>query len=266
MKKIFMLLAFLLLAVSIQARPFVEEGKTWFMEERSPQASLYPEEGIPSKFYTLKMEGDSLIGGTKWKRVFTNYHSTDGSLALMALVREEEGRVYMLPFSNSAEAILIYDFDMDVNEKVMVTLPENVSPILWGAPACDMHQYEMCLTKRYSEAHLGHELLINEMSLSMEGYHNDFSYTWIDGVGNPYGPFSMTHPETIGAYTKQVIKCTVGEEVLYEANVWNTSGIDTITGNTNKLPNTIHDLSGRRLPGMPKTGIYIQNGKKHWVK
>ena len=266
MKKIFTLFAFVLLAVSMQARPFVEEGKTWFMEERSPQASLYPEEGIPSKFYTLKMEGDSLIGGTKWKRVLTDYHSTDGSFALMALVREEESRVYMLPFSSSEEAILIYDFDMDVNEKVMVTLPENVSPILWGDPACDMHQYEMCLTKRYSEAHLGHELLINEMSLSMEGYHNDFSYTWIDGVGNPYGPFSMTHPETIGAYTKQVIKCTVGEEVLYEANVWNTFGIDTITGNTNKLPNTIHDLSGRRLPGMPKTGIYIQNGKKHWVK
>lgn len=147
MKKIFTLFAFVLLAVSMQARPFVEEGKTWFMEERSPQASLYPEEGIPSKFYTLKMEGDSLIGGTKWKRVFTNYHSTDGSFALMALVREENGRVYMLPFSNSAEAIMIYDFDMDVNEKVMVTLPENISPILWGAPACDMHQYEMCLTK-----------------------------------------------------------------------------------------------------------------------
>ncbi len=56
MKKIFTLFAFVLLAVSMQARPFVEEGKTWFMEERSPQASLYPEEGIPSKFYTLKME------------------------------------------------------------------------------------------------------------------------------------------------------------------------------------------------------------------
>lgn len=266
MKKIFTLFAFVLLAVSIQARPFVEEGKTWFMEERSPQASLYPEKGIPSKFYTLKMEGDSLIGGTKWKRVFTNYHSTDGSFALMALVREENGRVYMLPFSNSAEAIMIYDFDMDVNEKVMVTLPENVSPILWGAPACDMHQYEMYLTKRYSEARLSHELLINEMSLLMEGYHQDFNYTWIDGVGNPYGPFSMTHPEAVGAYSKQVVKCTVGEEVLYEAQAWDITGIDTITPIDNKCSDTIHDLSGRRLPGIPKTGIYIQGGKKHWAK
>lgn len=266
MKKIFMLLASLLLSVSIQARPFVEEGKTWFMEERSPQASLYPDDGIPSKFYTLKMEGDSLIEGMKWKRVLTDYHSTDGSFELMTLVREEEGRIYMLPFSNSEEAILIYDFGMDVDEKVMVTLPENVSPILWGAPACDMHQYEMCLTQRYSEARLGHELLINEMSLSMEGYRNDFNYTWIDGVGNPYGPFSMTHPETIGAYTQQVIKCTMGEEVLYEDNMWDTSGIDTVTGTSNGQPNIIHDLSGRRLPGIPPTGIYIQGGKKHWAK
>lgn len=104
------------------------------------------------------------------------------------------------------------------------------------------------------------------MSLLMEGYHQDFNYTWIDGVGNPYGPFSMTHPEAVGAYSKQVVKCTVGEEVLYEAQAWDITGIDSITPTDNKCSDTIHDLSGRRLPSIPKTGIYIQGGKKHWAK
>ncbi|MBR5039146.1 MAG: hypothetical protein IKX65_10560 [Prevotella sp.] len=93
------------------------------------------------------------------------------------------------------------------------------------------------------------------------------------GPPDPYSPFSIyedyrweSYP--VRHYRSMLVHFERNGEVLYD--VWPekeiTNGIKSISKEKTPVANTLYDLSGRRVQGTPKKGVYIQNGKKVVIK
>lgn len=90
---------------------------------------------------------------------------------------------------------------------------------------------------------------------------------WNDGecLFGPPDPYGALDGEYHGRhYRSMLVHFERNGEVLYD--VWPekevTNGIKPVTSVNTPTANTIYDLSGRRVQGAPKKGVYIQGGKK----
>ena len=111
MKKGFYL--FLLLAIpsvtaqaqtsQIEYRPFAQEGKVWQCQVG----------GIKENVYDNHIEGDTLIGGETWKKV---YNVPDLRKYYYAAVRDVDKKVYAIA-KGSDRPRLLYDFSLKVEWK-----------------------------------------------------------------------------------------------------------------------------------------------------
>ena len=82
------------------------------------------------------------------------------------------------------------------------------------------------------------------------------------GPPDPYNALDEEYP--VRHYRSMLVHFERNGEVLYD--VWPekeiTNGIKPVTSVNAPTANTIYDLSGRRVQGTPKKGVYIQGGKK----
>ena len=75
----------------------------------------------------------------------------------------------------------------------------------------------------------------------------------------------MTSPQSL------LLSCYDGDECIFNIEDFLASfpaGMNsTVTGYSNVSSDTpLYDLSGRRVQGTPKKGVYIQDGKKYVVR
>lgn len=94
---------------------------------------------------------------------------------------------------------------------------------------------------------------------------------WNDGecLFGPPNPYNALDGEYHGRhYRSMLVHFERNGEVLYD--VWPkkeiTNGIKSISKEKTPVANTLYDLSGRKIQGTPKKGVYIQNGKKVVIK
>ncbi len=172
----------------INCRPFVEEGKTWTLCCLKDGAD--PTEKIPGRIEYQYLQGDTLIGGLRYKRWWIDRGENVPPLYAGA-AREEELVVFFCP-PGKTESQVIYDFSSPAGT------------IGW------YNNFYSILTVIY-DVTLGENRIIN--TETYKGWCRDVSFngttvTWLQGVGYmglvnlPFGGYIL-------------LSCTVGNEVLY---------------------------------------------------
>lgn len=87
--------------------PFVVEGKTWEVEYKGG----YPMTVDPR---TLRLDGDTLINGMTYKKLYETIHAT-GRSEYRGAFREVDRKVFFMQYSAHDE-VLHYDFSLHVGD------------------------------------------------------------------------------------------------------------------------------------------------------
>ena len=117
MKKILLLLSILLPFASLAQegeddyRPFAQEGKIWETREGM----------IMENIYGNSIDGDTLINGETWKKVY-NYHGfPEFNCSYYAAIRDTGKKVYIMA-KGSNKPRLLYDFNLKEGQTVGAAL------------------------------------------------------------------------------------------------------------------------------------------------
>lgn len=252
-------------------RPFAEDGKTWKI-----QVGL-----IKENIYGSCVDGDTLINGENWKKVYNYVGRPSFGYTYYAAIRDVGKKVYAIA-KGSTKPRLLYDFGLkegdivrcgiEGNSFVCLNETDEKTDTLYGFPLVSYLRVERIETitanglqhRRFRLSFLDsfHEPLPNEyMEEELE------NVIWVEGVGSGAGPFS---PWLLLPPKYHLIQsCMVNDECIFYGGYFyensETSAIGNPRYNTNDS-GVKHDLQGRRLDGQPAKGIYIKDGKKHVKK
>ena len=260
----------------LEYRPFAQEGKTW-----ETQVGL-----IKENVYGNCIDGDTLINGAYWKKVFNYVGFPDFNYTYYAAIRDEGKKVYAI-MKGSSRPRLLYDFGLNVGDIVKCGVEGNA----FGCLLDDGEQPDTLLGFPF-EAHLKVERIDTVMVHGLE--YRRFTITrldaykeympsetgegprignviWVEGIGSSAGPFLPWI--SIPSYHTLFLGCSLdksflfGYEDFYDAEISTSIGSALVPNSTNHHP---FDLSGRRLsvtstssvPSVLPKGVYIENGKK----
>lgn len=238
--------------------PLVVEGRTWNL------VSLIPTEvpGLESSpgcykdikgrwgrpvfgvdTYTLK--GDTIMGGVTYTKLLFNEVFFSG-------LREKESRVYSRSSEKYPE-VVVFDFN-----------------IQQGSIIKDTEDEECCLqVKQVKDVIIGgKDRRCYEMWYYEEGEDviDGLADYWIEGIGCMNGPGSPFWCYVIGPQSL-LLSCYDGDECIFNIEdflaSFPTSMNPAVDAHHYIDPDTpIYDIQGRRVQGIPKKGVYMQNGKK----
>lgn len=251
------------LCLSVQAQmqqdafhPLVKEGKFWKTEMVEDWARV--------KEYTHYIEGDTLIGGVQWKKVYSNI--SGDAYSYYAAVREEGQKVYAIADGKECSRLL-YNFDLKVGDKVTCISEGTALGFYYILdPDEEYHGWATCMElKNIDIINVGGQELrrfifkSNYMDKSM-----DFSYptlVWVEGVGSEGGLFQSWNKPTLVAK----VSCYVKDELIFDADDFHVSDetvdIHDCYTEIKIHDNVFYDLTGRPV-STPTKGVYIRNGKK----
>jgi hypothetical protein len=169
-------------------RLLVEEGKRWTYV-RTPDHPAYS-----PYFYEYYLEGDTVIGGQKCLKLFSENEYNDNKVIYKGSLYEEDKKVYaFLPEQGTAD--LLYDFGCEVDDEICVS------------------EGRMLVTDIIQREYDGMTLrFYNLLWLSDDGMHNVDGCVWVEGIGGLID-FFQTVP-TIGS-SKWLYRCEVNGEALY---------------------------------------------------
>lgn len=257
-------------STQLEYRPFAEEGKVW-------EAQVG---GIMENVYGNRIDGDTLIGGKTWKKVYNYVFMPDFGTSYYAAIRNEGKKVYAIA-KGSKKPRLLYDFSLKKGDVVKCGVEGNAfgcllekderPDTLLGFPFVAYLRVENVDTIE------ARGLLHRRFTLTMlDAYKECFgsengvligNIVWIEGVGSGAGPFSpwMALPPR-DSYLQS---CELNKVYLFGYpdfyGDYTMGGVSStrITSDTNI---DSFDLQGRQLQSNPGKGLYIQDGKKYVVK
>ena len=247
--------------------PLLQEGKLWKIVNGDGWASK-PE-------YDILIEGDTLIGGKIWKKVYSNMeyaHKDADGLIYYAAVREEGERVYAIP-KGKEEPRVLYDFSLKVGDKVMGTstaldgfycllvLELDEAYARWDTTMelkkidiINVHGQEL---RRFTFD--AHDNTLKSMGSSATSVS---TIVWVEGVGSEGGLFQIGKKIS----PNSMVSCYLNGELIFDANDFHASDETVhIQGHyeeTGAQYQGFYDLTGRPVITHPINGIYIQKGKK----
>ena len=249
--------------------PFALDGKVWDAQVG----------GIKENVYFYEIDGDTMINGESWKKVYNYVFPKIRFYSYYAAVRDVGNKVYAIA-KGSNRPRLLYDFDMKAGNIVQCGIEGNAflclldknepSDSLLGFP------YETFLRVERIDTIEARGLQHRRYTLTLlDAYRQPFgdeedpiigSVVWVEGVGSGAGPFSPWMP--LPPYYSILLYCIVNHSCIfgftdfYEAEAVNHVGrIQDIK--SEKLHS--YDLSGRRVSHLPR-GVYIKDGRKVVVK
>ena len=259
----------------LEYHPFVEEGK------------VFKTQGyIKEDFTYTEIEGDTLINGETWKKVY-NSMPWAGRLkhSYFAAVREEGKKVYAIA-KGSDRPRLLYDFNMGFDEGSLDFVTCGIEGTdfgclidYWSGEKCDKLLGFNFLSKLLLED-------IDTVRLDDGSVRRRFTFCltdrnfatimiadsimWIEGLGSCSGPFSPWMP--------RIKMVEFDDEPLYNISYYLNGKLITDSSGfydkDNEIPsaasrpkpareqNGIYDLQGRSLPDKTERGIYIKDGRK----
>ena len=246
--------------------PMLQEGKLWKIVDGDGWASK-PE-------YNILIEGDTLIGGNIWKKVYSNMeyaHKDADGLTYYAAVREEGERVYAIP-KGKEEPCVLYDFSLKVGDKVMgtstaldgfyfllepgeafagwVTTMELINIDVINVHGKELRQFTFD----------AHDNTLKSMGSSATSVS---TLVWVEGVGSEGGLFG-----TWKKLPNSKTSCYLNGELIFDADDFHVSNetvhIQGHHGGTGAQYHSFYDLTGRPTHITHPAGcIYISNdGKK----
>ena len=282
MKKV-LLFAMLLLPQLLVAQdshldyhPFAQDSKTWETQVG----------GIMENSYGNRIEGDTVINGESWKKVYNYVGFPDFGMTYYVALRDVGQKVYAIA-KGSTRPRLLYNFSLKEGNTVKCGMEGNAfcclldkdeqPDTLLGFPLVSYLKVERIDTITYREQ------AYRRFTLTfLDAYHEPLrngeeaifgNVVWIEGVGSGAGPFLPWVPlPTEGCIYQD---CELNKQYLCTDFYGNyvPAGIGKIL-RQGKENDASYDLSGRRVANssefqgsnkLPK-GVYIQNGKKVVVK
>lgn len=245
-------------------RPFAQEGKLW-----ETQVGL-----IKENVYGNRIDGDTVINGESWKKVYNYIGFPEFNYLYYAAIRDVEKKVYVIA-KGSSRPRLLYDFGVQVGDLVRCGVEGNAfgclldsgekPDTLLGFPFVNYLLVERIDTidVRGMEHRRFTFIMLDAFRERMQMIDN---IIWIEGIGSGAGPFSPWMPLPPRGTFFQSCEidrtCIIGYSDFYENSVTNViSNIQSY-----KKIGTIYDLQGRRLQKAPEKGLYIQDGKKVVIK
>ena len=249
--------------------PFALDGKVWDAQVG----------GIKENVYFYEIDGDTMINGESWKKVYNYVFPKIRFCSYYAAVRDVGNKVYAIA-KGSNRPRLLYDFDMKAGNIVQCGIEGNAflclldknEPLdsLLGFP------YETFLRVERIDTIEARGLQHRRYTLTLlDAYRQPFgdeedpiigSVVWVEGVGSGAGPFSPWMPlppyYSILLYCIVDHSCIFGFDDFYDAETVNHVGRIQDIRNENQQS---YDLSGRRVSHLQK-GVYIKDGRKVVVK
>ena len=166
--KLIALIALMMGGMTMKAQeyhPIVEDGKQWNVLFTYPWSP--PE---PAHKYTdiYKIEGDTLLDGVEYKKLYTTRDEQLTNWQFCRALREEGRKVYVYESGNER---MLYDFSMQVGDTICVHDDGNG------------HQYSMVVIE------IGETLVGDEprQEIVLEYPFAGVTETWIEGIGSLYG-------------------------------------------------------------------------------
>lgn len=272
------ILALLLAAycVSVHAQPlqleyrtFAQEGKTW-----ESQVGL-----IMENVYGNSIDGDTIIGGEIWKKVY-NYIGSPEFNYYYAAIHDVGKKVYAIA-KGSNKPRLLYDFGLKVGNTVKCGVEGNAFCCLLdaGEQPDSLFGFEFIAylrVERIDTIEVRNSTFRQFKLTMLDSYKEPFraeegggifgNIVWIEGIGSGAGPFSPWMP--LPPKNSVLISCEIDKTCIfgfpdfYELEGTNAAGSPNCIGNDSGV---IYNLQGLRM-GQPLRGVYIQRGKKHIAK
>jgi hypothetical protein len=278
MMKTGLVLSLLLCTSSISAQeashnylPMAQDGKTW-------EAQVG---GIKENVYGYYIEGDTLINGDNWKKVYNYYGFQEFNASYYTAIRDVGRKVYAIA-KGSNKPRLLYDFGLKEGDDIRCGIESSTffclleasdSPdSLLGFPfvsylrveridtikthSLEQRRITLTLLDRYKEAYRSEDA-------AMIG-----NVVWVEGTGSGSGPFSSWLP--LLPRNCILLRCFDGDKKIisgasdfYDQPEPNAISNMPFRQNENGI---IYDLLGRRQNRQPHQGIYIRSGRKRVVK
>ncbi len=244
--------------------PFAQDDKTWEMQVGY----------IKENDFCNHINGDTLIGGETWKKVYNYIAFRDFYYDYYAAVRDVGRKVYAIP-KGSDRPRLLYDFGMNVGSKVRCGVEGNAFYCL-----LDKEERPDSLFGFEFVAYLRLEridtietcgLRLRRFTLSLlDSYEEPMvgNIIWLEGVGSFLSPFLPWIPVLPQDNLLLLKGCLIGKTYIsggdeFYSDYTNVLGNNYVSENGNGI---IYDISGRHMPREHQKGIYIQNGRKFVVR
>jgi len=254
-------------AIQLDYLPMSQEGKTWEMQVG----------GIEENIYGHRIDGDTLINGESWKKVYNYIGFPEFNYSYHVAIRDVGKKVYAIA-KGSIKPRLLYNFDMKVGQTVRCGVEGSVfyclldtdekPDTLLGFPLVSYLKLERIDTimvhgqyhRRFTLTFLDsfHEPIRNEWEAVMD------NVVWVEGVGTAAGPFLSWLPLSYKDWV--MMNCREGKRnLLFGNRDFNTNVVDAVSDVRRKVNGNddSYDLQGRRIQGEPfKNDLYVKDGRK----
>ena len=233
--------------------------------------------GIKENVYGIRIDGDTLINGESWKKVYTYFGSPEFNYSYHVAIRDVGKKVYAIA-RGGKKPRLLYDFDMKVGQTVRCGVEGNAfyclldtdekPDTLLGFRLVSYLKLERIDTimvhgqyhRRFTLTFLDsfHEPIRNEWEAVMD------NVVWVEGVGTAAGPFLSWLPLSYKDWV--MMNCREGKRnLLFGNRDFNTNVVDAVSDVRRKVNGNddSYDLQGRRIQGEPfKNDLYVKDGRK----
>lgn len=248
---------------SLQNKYF-EDGKSWLRAcYHYTRYGPYEEYQIDTTYWTETVVGDTIVDGHRAKKLLRGnsdgvpYEPPHYSIGL-----EEDGVIYKYgshrDMSDSIGFYPIMDFNLHIGDSIFYNSP------LMGA----LFLFEVVNEETINVCG------IERRKLTLESMSHHVGY-WVEGIGANTEDFYMIigFPQTTcEAYFYGMVKCFQDGECIFTVDDFNAS-VDGVRDVKVSCPDgkdasdkSLYDLSGRKVTGTPRRGIYIKGGRKVLVK
>ena len=252
----------------LEYRPFVEENKMWETQVG----------GIKENVYRHFIEGDTIIAGENWKKVYNSYSFSRRSY--YAAIREVDKKIFAIA-KGSNKPRLLYDFSLKVGDLVRCGMEGNAfccllergekADSLFGFPFISYLRVERIDTIKYNDK-LFRRFTLSALDAYEYPYYNDdgeirCNIIWVEGIGSGAGPFYPWMPLPSLYFSRQ--SCSIDKQILFGSNGFCQDDYPSIVGSSKveaMISSDVYDLQGRKLQQASQKGVYILNGKKVAVK
>lgn len=253
---------------ALDYRPFAQDGKIWVA-----QVGL-----IMENIYGNRIDGDTLINGEIWKKVYNYWWSEENSW-YYAAIRDVGKKVYAIAKGSNRQRLL-YDFDLKEGNIVRCGIESNAFGCLLDRDekfdTLQGFPFESYLKVERIDTIVVRNSVLRRFTLSLldafkyyyrVGFDAEIgNIVWVEGVGSGAGPFSpwMPLPPEGRIYSSCNVNknCIFGYPDFYEAdNPADVSSTESQNVQSSEISG-LYDSSGRRLSTPPAKGVYIENGRK----